>query len=106
MKSDRARVRDTQVLEKPAGMPPRGMDERTTARLELERRAAVRRIRSLVREVEFDRQKLLAERKDHQAIERLLERRYLEFLCEVLRDEGEPAAGGGVQERELIARAA
>lgn len=45
------------------------------------------RLEQWMAQVESDRQRLMGARKEHKALERLRERRYLEFVQEVLRDE-------------------
>ncbi len=45
------------------------------------------RLQQWISQVEEDRQRLMKARKEHKALERLRERRYLEFVQEVLRDE-------------------
>jgi flagellar export protein FliJ len=51
------------------------------------REAALERLDRWMGAVETDRLRLAKARKEHQAIERLRERRYLEFVREVLREE-------------------
>ncbi len=51
------------------------------------RSEALERLETWITAVEADRLRLLNVRKEQKAIERLRERRYLEFMREVLRDE-------------------
>ncbi len=48
---------------------------------------ALERLETWIAAVEADRQRLLRARKEQKALERLRERRYLEFVREVMRDE-------------------
>lgn len=50
---------------------------------------ALERLENWIAAVEADRQRLLRARKEQKALERLRERRYLEFVREVMRDETE-----------------
>lgn len=63
-------------------------EERYVGELRRQREGAQERLAQWITAVEEDRQKLLRARKKHKAIERLRERRYLEFVQEVMRGEG------------------
>jgi len=70
------------------------------------RRAAVEvQLGERIAQVEADRQQLMAARRELKAIERLRERRYLEFLQEVMRDEREQLddLGGQRHQRRVAA---
>jgi len=55
--------------------------------LRRQREDALTRLDGWIQAVEQDRQRLLQARREHKALERLRERRYLEFVKEVLREE-------------------
>jgi flagellar export protein FliJ len=55
--------------------------------LRRQRGEALERLETWITAVEADRQRLLNARKEQKAIERLRERRYLEFMREVMREE-------------------
>jgi len=88
---------DTAITREIGSVPPAGTldigalldEERRVRVLHRQRHAAIHRLQSWIREVEEDRQRLLTARREARALARLRERRYLEFVCEVLRDEGE-----------------
>jgi flagellar export protein FliJ len=74
-----------------------------------ERRAvALTRLEQWIATVERDRARLTLTRKEHKAVERLRERRYLEFVSEVLREERRDLdeAGAVRHERRLRREAA
>jgi hypothetical protein len=67
------------------------------------RHAAIHRIQKWIRAVETDRCSLLDAHQGARALERLRERRYLEFVREVLCDEGEQLDRGSAVRRKLAA---
>ena len=64
-------------------------EQQYIAALRLQREGALERLESWIATVEQDRQRLLQASKEHKALERLRERRYLEFVQEVLREESQ-----------------
>jgi len=63
------------------------------------RHAAIHRIQKWIRAVEADRRNLLDAHQEAGALERLRERRYLEFVRDVLCDEGEQLDRGSAVRR-------
>ena len=82
------------------------VEERCVDDLHARRHAAIARLQQWIREVEADRARLLAARREARALARLRERRYLEFVREVLRDEGEQIDESGAVRHERRKRAA
>jgi flagellar FliJ protein len=76
-------------------------EERYLGELRRQRTEALVRLEQWIGAVEQDRQRLLQARKERKALERLRERRYLEFVQEVLREEGQltDEAGSVAHER-------
>ncbi|MFH1144397.1 MAG: hypothetical protein V1774_07645 [Candidatus Eisenbacteria bacterium] len=64
-------------------------EERRVLSLRDERQAAIVRLDEWIQTVETDRERLLGARQEARALARLRERRYLEFVREVLHDEKE-----------------
>jgi flagellar export protein FliJ len=62
-------------------------EEQYLSDLRRRRSEALERMDTWIGAVESDRQRLLQARKEHKALERLRERRYLEFVREVMREE-------------------
>lgn len=82
-------------------------EDRYLGALRVRREAALGRLDQWVETVEADRRRLSRARQEHKAVERLRERRYLEFLREVLRDEGrELDEVAGVRHRRRAEREA
>jgi flagellar export protein FliJ len=63
--------------------------------LRRKRDATRERLQQWIASVEEDRQRLMRARKEHKALERLRERRYLEFVQEVLHQENEATDEAG-----------
>ncbi|MBM3318717.1 MAG: flagellar FliJ family protein [Candidatus Eisenbacteria bacterium] len=82
-------------------------EDRYLGALRDRREEAVGRLGAWIRTVESDRRRFTRARQERQAVERLRERRYLEFVQEVLREEGrELDEVAGVRHRRLTAREA
>ncbi len=64
-------------------------EQRYIAELRRQREDALQRLEAWIATVEQDRQRLLQASKEQKALERLRERRYLEFVQEVLREESQ-----------------
>ncbi|MCK4305248.1 MAG: flagellar FliJ family protein [Candidatus Eisenbacteria sp.] len=62
-------------------------EQRYIGELRRQRQGAIERLSQWIGAVEKDRQELLRVSKEHKALERLRERRYLEFVREVMREE-------------------
>ncbi len=64
-------------------------EERYVGELRRRRAEALERLETWIAAVEADRTRLMTARKEQKALERLRERRHLEFLREVLREEAQ-----------------
>ena len=64
-------------------------EQRYTGELRRRRADALERLEGWIAVVEGDRQRLIKASQEHKALERLRERRYLEFVQDVLREEGQ-----------------
>lgn len=65
------------------------VEERFSGAQRRKRDEQLRRLADMIARVEKDRERLTDARKEHRALERLRERRYLEFLQALLREERE-----------------
>jgi flagellar export protein FliJ len=83
-------------------------ESRYLGTLRTRRQVALTRLEDWITTVERDRRQLTHARKELKAVERLRERRYLEFVREVLREEGRDLdeAGGVRHQRRLHEEAA
>lgn len=122
--SERARLREAEgimqldsTMTANIGIAPRAgqLDSRALAdearylgTLRARRAVALTRLEQWIATVERDRARLTLTRREHKAVERLRERRYLEFVHEVLRDERRDLdeAGAVCHERRLRREAA
>jgi flagellar FliJ protein len=89
MKLEAAMERERGVARRQGALDPAALaaEDRHVAGLREQRAAARDRLGDWIGAVERDRRRLLEARQELRALERLRERRYLEFVQEVLREE-------------------